>query len=51
MHGSRNKLGAIITTFVFVTIIKGIFLKELSHYESSSLYMITFLCMDRLLDE
>lgn len=50
MKLSKHWIAAIMT-LVIVAAIKSFFLKEINHYESSSLYMITFLCMDRLLDE
>ena len=50
-----KKIKECMTSEGLVTAKEGVTLeeakKELSHYESSSLYMITFLCMDRLLDE
>lgn len=50
MKLSKHWIAAIMT-LVIVAAIKSFFLKEINHYESSSLFMLMYLCISRLLEE
>lgn len=50
MKLSKHWIAAIMT-LVIVAAIKSFFLKEINHYESSSLFMLMYLCVSKLLEE